>query len=224
MASGAAASAMSALAEGNKRFVTNSPAPPSASFMSTSASNDISETEPQAIVVGGAEINIPIEKIFDAAPGSLIVQRAMSNIAGREGGTLFNSLEYAVQKWSPKLLVVMGESHSSVMTDAFQQLTGDKPPSTAQSAILSRVMVSALRASDQVAANPSITSAGGDTLRQKLAVELNALYTIEQLMTSPIIKKAVKEDGLELHGAVLDCTTGNVNFLGEHPMKAELCK
>jgi len=220
--SSGALSAMQSLTEGNARFVSNTPAPPKASFMGSGATGDISDVDPTAIVVGGAEINIPIEKVFDATPGSMIVQRAMSNIAGREGGTLFNSLEYAVQKWGPKLLVVMGESHSSVITDAFQQITGDKPPSTAQSAILSRVMVSTLRASEQVNASPSLTSAGRDTLMRKLAVELNALYTIEQLLTSPIIAKAVKEDGLELHAAVLDCTSGKVNFLGEHPMQAEI--
>jgi len=217
-----AVAAMGALLDGNMRFVQNKPAPPATSFMSTSASNDISDVDPTAIVVGGAEIAIPIEKIFDASPGSLIVQRSMSNIAGREGGTLFNSLEYAVQKWGPKLLVVMGESHSSTMQDAFQQLSGDVPPTVAKGAIQQRVMVSALRATEQVAATPSLTAAGKDVFKQKLAVELNALYTIEQLMTSPIISKAVKEDGLELHAAVLDCSTGKVNFVGEHPMKAEL--
>ena len=55
-----------------------------------------------------------------------------------------------LQKWNPKVLVVMGESHSSVIQDAFKQIAGDKPPSTAQSSILSRVMVSALRAQQQV--------------------------------------------------------------------------
>jgi len=83
-------------------------------------------------------------------------------------------------------------------------------------------MVSTLRAGEQVKASPSLTSAGKDTLMRKLAVELNALYTIEQLLTSPIIAKAVKEDGLELHASVLDCTSGKVNFIGEHPMQAEI--
>jgi len=220
--SAAAVTAMNQLVEGNARFVSNKPAKTTSSFMSSSAAGDISDADPMAIVVGGAEINIPIEKIFDSSPGSLIVQRAMSNIAGRHGGTLFNSLEYAVQKWNPKLLVVMGESHSSVMTEAFKQLAGDKPPSTAKSAILQRVMVSALRATEQVEAMDSLSAAAADDLTRKLAVELNALYTIERLLTSPVIAKAVKEDGLELHAAVLDCTTGKVNFVGQHPMLQEL--
>jgi len=219
--SAGAKTAMDSLVEGNARFIAGTPAK-APSAMSSSSVADISDVDPSAIVVGGAEINIPIEKIFDACPGSMVVQRSMSNIAGRAGGTLFNSLEYAVQKWNPKLLVVMGESHSSVMSDAFKQLSGDAPPSSAQSAILSRVMVSTLRASDQVSKLTTLTSAASDDLQRNLAVELNALYTIEQLLKSPIISKAVKEGGLELHAAVLDCTTGKVNFVGEHPMQTEL--
>lgn len=222
--SAAATEAMAQLTEGNTRFINNTPAKVSTSFMSSSTANDISDTAPSAIVVGGAEISIPIEKIFDTTPGSLIVQRSMSNIAGRPGGTLFNSLEYAVQKWSPKLLVVMGESHSTVMADAFAQIAGDEPPSQAKSAILARVLVSALRAEQQVSKMDSLSSAARDDLTRKLSVELNALYTIEQLLLSPIIKKAVEQDGLELHAAVLDATSGKVNFVGEHPMQAELLK
>jgi len=220
--SAGAIKAMNALVEGNSRFVAGTPAKPSTSFLSSGSAADISDTDPSAIVVGGAEMNLPIEKVFDATPGSMLVQRTMSNIAGRQGGTLFNSLEYAVQKWAPKLLVVMGESHSSVMQDAFKQIGGAQPPSQAQAAILSRVMVSTCRASDQVEDLKSLSSAARDDLMRNLSVELNALYTIEQLLKSPIIAKAVKEGGLELHAAVLDCTTGKVNFVGEHPVQDEL--
>jgi len=220
--SAGAKAAMDALLDGNYRFVTGAPAKKSSSFLSSSASGDISDAPPSSIVVGGAEIAIPIETIFDATAGSMVVQRTMSNIAGRQGGTLFNSLEYAVQKWNPKLLVVMGESHSSVMMDAFKQISGDAPPSQAQAAILSRVMVSAFRSREQVSKLTSLTTAASDDLMRTTSVELNALYTIEQLLKSPIIAKAVKEDGLELHAAMLDCTTGKVKFVGEHPMQAEL--
>jgi len=229
-----AAEAMSALIEGNQRFVSGDIAgkPTAYPFLAalsggegiatTESLSDISDEDPMAIVVTGSEVALPAESIFDAVPGSLIVQRSMCNIAGRPGGTLFSSLEYAVQKWGPKLLVVMGESHSSVIEESFNQLAGKKPPSTAQSSIISRVMISTLRAQQQMP--DASTSAGRDNQMRQTAVELNALYTIECLMTSPIIAKAVKEDGLELHGAVLDCTSGKVKFLGEHPMKAELAK
>jgi len=212
--SSGAVSAMQKLMEGNGRFASGT-----SKGGDIAKEADISEVDPYAIVVGGAEVNVPIEKIFDATPGELIVQRSMSNVAGREGGILFHSLEYAVQKWSPKLLLVMGESHCPTVNDAFDQLSGSTPPSTAQSAILSKVMVSAWRAHEQIEANPEGSSAGRENHKKALAVELNALYTIERLLHSPTIAKAVKEEGLEVHAAVLDCTTGKVRVVGPHPMQ-----
>jgi len=56
-----------------------------------------------------------------------------------------------------------------------------------------------------------------------MATELNALYTIEQLLIhSSIIRDAVKNRGLELHAAVLDPTTGKVDFVGQHPLVKEI--
>jgi hypothetical protein len=45
---------------------------------------------------------------------------------------------------------------------------------------------------------------------------LQVFYTIEQMMRSKILRDAVN-DGLELHGAILNSQTGMVDFLGEHP-------
>ena len=67
--------------------------------------------DPFAIVIGGAEVRVPLEKIFDASPGDLVVQRCMGSIAGRRGATLFDSVEYAVVRFAPKLLLVLGESN-----------------------------------------------------------------------------------------------------------------
>ena len=71
----------------------------------------------------------------------------------------------------------------------------------------------------QVNSLTSLTSAASDDLQRNLAVELNALYTIEQLLKSPVISKAVKDGSLELHAAVLDCTTGKVTFLELNRMR-----
>ena len=56
----------------------------------------------------------------------------------------------------------------------------------------------------------------------QLASELNALYSVELLLCSPIIHEAVRSHGLELHAGVLHSRTGEVEFIGRHPMEAEL--
>jgi len=203
-----AESALQRLRRGNQRFMDGTYTPPSSSA-------EISE--PFAIVVGGGEVRVPIEKIFDVNSGDLVVQRVMGNIAGRTGGTLFASLEFAVSRYQPKVLVVLADSSSRIVQTALDQVRGSGVPSAPMQYVLDRVMVSAMRAIKQVDADEALTAAGRDLKIQQLTVELNALYTIEQLLKSNIIRTAVKQDGLELHAAVLNARTGKVDFLGEHP-------
>ncbi|KAL1503980.1 hypothetical protein AB1Y20_010396 [Prymnesium parvum] len=204
--------ALKNLQAGNERFIHSR----------SLASSFISHGSTFAIILAGSEVFVPIENIFDARPGDLIVQRCMGNIAGGSLGTLFSSLEYAVRKWSPPLLVVMGESHSSIIENALEQLAGEKPLLAPRRGILDRVMVSALRASTQASAEATLSPAARDLMKRALAVRLNILYTIEQLLRSNIIAEAVATHSLEIHGAVLSCTTGKVEFLGEHPMQEEI--
>ena len=70
--------------------------------------------------------------------------------------------------------------------------------------------------------DPAVTAAGREIKIMQLASELNALYSIEQLMCSPVIREAVRTRGLELHAGVLHSRTGEVEFIGRHPMEAEL--
>jgi len=175
--------------------------------------------DPFAIVIGGGEVRVPIEKMFDVKPGELIVQRVMGNIAGRPGASLVNSIDFAVARYDPKLLVVLGDSSSRIIKTALDQTTGAEVPSPALQYVIDRVMVSAIRAKEQVAKGAVASAASRDLLTQRLTVELNVLYTIEQLCRSAIVRAACK-DGLEMHGAILNAQTGNVDFIGEHPALA----
>lgn len=172
--------------------------------------------DPFAIVIGGGEVRVPIEKMFDVKPGELIVQRVMGNIAGRPGASLVNSIDFAVARYDPKLLVVLGDGQSRIIKTALAQTTGAEVPSPALQYIVDRVMVSAIRAKQQVEKGAVASAASRDLLTQRLTVELNVLYTIEQLCRSSIVRAAVK-DGLEMHGAILNAQTGQVDFIGQHP-------
>jgi len=209
-----AANAIARLKRGNARFLRGEYHPISSGEV----------PDPFAIVVGGAEVRVPIEKIFDVGPGDLIVQRCMGSIAGRPGATLFDSLEYAVVRFAPRLLVVMGESDSEVIQGALSQVEGSQMPSKGMRSVLDRVMVSAMRAKQQVQKDPALTVAGRSMKIRQLSVELNVLYTIEQLMTSTTIRYAMRHYGLELHGAILNERTGEVDMVGRHPQQAELLK
>lgn len=131
-------------------------------------------------------------------------------------------------------------------------------PSAPMRGVLDRVMVSAVRARQQVAPRQPLsslaptprwrsegeranihacfprhashaqvdgekikTAAGRTSAIRLLTTELNAFYSIEQLLRSKVIRKAVA-GGLELHAAVLDEQSGVVKSLGPHPALAGL--
>ena len=221
---GSALAHIARLKRGNKRFQRGDSA--IAKPHRSSATSRGAAPEPFAIVMGPAETLVPIEAVFDTPSEELIVQTCMGSIAGRKGATHFNSLEYAILRYQPKLLLVLGNSESEVMKLAIKQVHGqddDSPvPSEAMRFVLNQVMVSAMRAAVQAQKEPAVTAAGRDMKIAQIANELNTLYTIEQLMRSAIVRNAVRHHGLELHGGILDATTGEVEFIGRHPQEAEL--
>jgi len=157
------------------------------------------------------------------AAGELVVQRNMGFIAGRRNGPLQLALEYAVTRFAPKLLLVLGETDSQVVMKAIAKARGAPPTSNGMS-VLDRVMVSAMRAIQQVELDAATSAAGRELKIRHLTTELNVLYTIERILkNSAIVRNAVREHGLELQGAILD-SSGEVEFIGGHPMQAVLIK
>ena len=157
------------------------------------------------------------------AAGELVVQRNMGFIAGRRNGPLQLALEYAITRFAPKLLLVLGEADSQVVMKAIAKARGAPPTSNGES-ILDRVVVSATRAIQQVELDAETSVAGRELKIRHLATELNVLFTIERILkNSAIVRNAVREHGLELQGAILD-SSGEVEFIGGHPMQAVLIK
>jgi len=177
----------------------------------------------EAVVLCGTEFRVPIQRIFDTHAGEIAVQRCLGSIAGVKGLALFSSLEYMVVRFAPKVVLILGESNSAIIDEALEQMAGSDVPPQAMRFILNKVSVSAARALRQVEESDAFTSAGREMKARQLAVEFNVLYTIEQLiLNSSVIRQAMRKNGLEVHGAVLDEMTGEVDFLGSHPLADEL--
>jgi len=202
---------------GNERFYTASP-----QVRLPGNGANPNQMSADAIVLAPTEVGLSVETVFDVLPGDVVVQRSMGNIAGHPGGTLFTSLEYAVTKFKPKILLIVGASDSNIVDMAFDMLSGEHLATPTHRVILDRVLVSALRAFEQVSKDVALTAAGRDMKKKQLAVDLNTLYTAERLLESDVIAQAIRDGSLEVHAAVLDRMTGKVDFLGEHPMQEEM--
>jgi len=178
------------------------------------------EDEPDTIMIGSSNLRVPYEDVFDSKPGQVLVQQCMGNIAGHAGGAMFASVEFAVARFAPKVLIVVGHTGDEVVSAALQQVKGAKLPSKSMRHVLDQVLPSCMKAvTDASRASAAETTGGRQLQVEYTATELNALYTIKQLLIhSPIIRDAAKNRGLELHAAILDSTTGKVDFVGQHPL------
>merc|ERR1711953_488744 len=208
--------ALAELLAGNERYANGEK-------MST-ADHDYFHTKPYAMLIGTGDALPPVEKLFDARHGSVVVQRTMGGISNTHGDvdTATNSVEYAVLRYSLKVAVIVCDPDSKLVRLALGQVQGAEAPSGPLRRALTDMTVTALRAVQQVETEDLSTSAARERKRNRLTSELNAFYAIEQLLLSPIIRNGIR-NGLELHVGMFDPLTCKVHFVGEHPMVDEIC-
>jgi len=182
---------------------------------------------PVAIVLGGSECRVPIEDLFDVEPGKLIVQRVLGSVAGNQERTAYCSIEYALGRWSPPVIVVLMYSNSPILEAALLQLKGQILPRPPIRVVLDHLMVSTMRAVQQahdIATKRKLTAAGEETLLRALATELNCLYSMEMLLKSKVVRDKVSSGTVQLIGAIMDSGSGKVRFIGEHPRQSDIVR
>ena len=199
--------ALKRLRKGNKRFVSDSSIFNKISHKSRHHSLT-EDQDPFAIILGCSDSRAPSEIIFDQGLGDLFVIRVAGNIVAP---SQIGSIEFAVEKFGTRLVVVMGHSRCGAI---LATLEGLGQPLEGQSRSL-RSIVDRIR--------PSLISLDIDqdpeTLLQQ-AVHANIHSSVHQLQhESNILKNLVKERNLLILGAEYSLDTGIVNFFDELPQE-----
>lgn len=197
--------ALKRLRKGNKRFVSDSSIFNKISHKSRHHSLT-EDQDPFAIILGCSDSRAPSEIIFDQGLGDLFVIRVAGNIVAP---SQIGSIEFAVEKFGTRLVVVMGHSRCGAI---LATLEGLGQPLEGQSRSL-RSIVDRIR--------PSLISLNIDqdpeTLLQQ-AVRANIHSSVHQLQfESNILKNLVKKRNLLILGAEYSLDTGIVNFFDELP-------
>jgi len=197
--------ALRRLRKGNKRFVSDSSVFNKISHKSRHHSLT-EDQDPFAIILGCSDSRAPSEIIFDQGLGDLFVIRVAGNIVAP---SQIGSIEFAVEKFGTRLVVVMGHSRCGAI---LATLEGLGQPLEGQSRSL-RSIVDRIR--------PSLISLDIDqdpeTLLQQ-AVHANIHSSVHQLQhESKILKNLVKKGNLLVLGAEYSLETGIVNFFDELP-------
>lgn len=196
-----AAQALQELTDGNERARTGhvkSPGIADRALLEQTSSGQY----PFAVVLGCADSRLPLEHIFDQAPGNLFVVRVAGNTAGP---IQTGSVEFAVESFGTPLVVVLGHSNCGAIHGALTCKDGIHPSGSPN---LQQV-IDAVYPSVQHIAHEE----GDLDERVERAVRANVIASAEHLVRdSVILAKREAAGELRIVGAEYDLATGHVDF------------
>ena len=194
--------ALNRLRKGNKRFVSDSSIFNNALSHKSRRHSLAEDQDPFAIILGCSDSRVSSEIVFDQGLGDLFVVRVAGNIVAP---SQIGSIEFAVERFGARLVVVMGHSRCGAIQATLDSL---RRPSENQSKNL-RSIIDRIRPSLELLdmdQDPEIT------LQQ--AVRANIHSSVSQLQhESRVLEQLIKKGDLLILGAEYSLDTGIVNFL-----------
>lgn len=160
--------------------------------------------EPMAIILGCSDSRVPVELVFDKGVGDLFVIRVAGNIVIPE---LVASVEFAAEKFGPRLVVVLGHSQCG----AIQGTLGDlkEPREDLSPNLLSILEILRPPLKPLLEADPELDVAS----LMPRAVRANILASVDRLRHgSEVLRLLARDEGLLIVGAEYSVETGLVDF------------
>ena len=192
------------LKEGNGRFLAGKSL--QSSKYSLKKLQDFAKTGqfPKAIVLCCSDSRAPVEMIFDQDLGDLFVIRVAGNVVAP---SLVGSVEFAANLFGTRLVLVMGHTQCGAIRATLNHIQDAEEISSANIfAIVNRIKPHIL----PIAKMKKLTM----TQKMKRAVEANVRASVSQLShSSQVIEDLVQKKEMKILGAVLNLSTGQVDFL-----------
>lgn len=163
------------------------------------------QQNPPVIVLSCSDSRVPPELIFDNNLGSLFVVRVAGEVVDN---VVINSIEYAVDNFDSRIIVVLGHSNCGAVDGALKRLqkTGgiiDKP---------GRNLNAILIPIETAIVESGINIHGANALEE--SIQANIKYIANQLISrSPAISGAINSEQLIIVGAEYFLKTGKVEQL-----------
>lgn len=179
------------LMKGNKRFMAGKHTTVNYASMRESL---MKGQKPKVIVLGCADSRVPPEFLFDKNLGELFVIREAGNIADEVS---LGSIEYAVEHLHAQMIVVMGHESCGAVAAA---VSGKKMPTKNLTEIVDMISPAFEGSKKCLIGEESNMS----------CIELNAERSAQDLLKSPVIKKAVEAGELTIVSSVYRFDTGAV--------------
>lgn len=195
--------AVKRLQEGNQRFYSDE----SRSIARTCTERRqelLEEQTPFAVILGCSDSRVPAEIVFDEGLGDLFVIRVAGNVVAP---SQIGSVEFAVETFGTKLVVVLGHSSCGAVKSTIEEL---ERPSENRSPNL-RSIVDRVRPSLESLLETKANISEEDFLTQ--AVRANIRASANQLRrSSEILENKIESNDLLVVGAEYCLETGKVEF------------
>jgi len=198
-----AADALERLREGNRCFVSGEVDHESA-VNRQHQSGVATGQHPFAIILACSDSRVPPELIFNQGIGDLFVIRVAGNIVGP---SQIGSIEYAVEQFGTRLVVVLGHSNCGAIIATLQEL---RLKEFCRSPNL-RTIVDRIRpALEPILADDNDID---DEAVINKCVRANVRASLEQLQHDPsILEPLIASGDLQVVGAQYSIETGNIEF------------
>jgi len=203
-----ATEALERLQKGNARFVSADQAAGAQSNGVRSKALPVQQA-PFAIILGCSDSRVPAEIVFDQGLGDLFVIRVAGNIVAP---SQVGSVEFAVERYSTRLVVVLGHSQCGAVITALEELhRSSESRSPNLRSIVDRIRPSVeplLQTADEL--DPE------SVLQQ--AVRANIRSSVNGLRHgSRILERLIEKDEVVIVGAEYSVESGVVEFLDGVP-------
>jgi carbonic anhydrase len=187
--------ALTALLEGNRRFVGGRPQHGHEVSAAAAASGG---QEPHAVVLGCIDSRVPLEAIFDQTFGSICVVRSGAHVVDR---AVLGSVAFAVSALNVPLIMVLGHERCGAVASTVEALRADQRPDGDVGYLV-----------DEIA--PAVLATGLDhpDVAAK-AMRVHVARTVRRLRDIPGVGAEVAAGRVAVVGAVYDLDTGRVDLL-----------
>lgn len=155
---------------------------------------------PETLWIGCSDSRLQTGHITQAKAGELFIQRNIGNIVPIHDWNFATVLEYAVLHLKVKDIVICGHSNCGAIRALDKESNDSYIPLWLNNAREAKERVDAK-------IKPPTTLAEKDE-RYRLIEHENVRLQIEHLYTYPLLKKAVDEKRVEVHGLYYDLTNG----------------
>jgi carbonic anhydrase len=156
---------------------------------------------PPVLWIGCSDSRVQTGHITQSPAGVLFIQRNIGNIAPIHDWNFATVLEYAVKHLKVKEIAICGHSDCGAIKALDKDLAGDVYiPLWLNNAVEAKTRV------DSRIAKPTTPEEVKE--RSRLIEQENVRLQIEHLKTYPIIRQALQDGQLEIHGLYYDLHTG----------------